>query len=43
MSTKGNTRKVGRSAITGQFATVKKAQQDQKHYVVETIRNGKKK
>ncbi len=40
---KSTTHKVGRNADNGRFAPVKKAQQDKKHYVVETIPNPKKK
>ena len=35
------TRKIGRSAITGRFTTVKKAQQASKTHVVETIKKSK--
>ncbi len=34
--------KVGRSAVTGQFTTIKKAQQQPKTHVVETIKTPKK-
>jgi hypothetical protein len=35
------TRKIGRSAITGRFTTVKKAQQASKTHVVTTIKKPK--
>jgi hypothetical protein len=37
------TRKIGRSAITGKFMKVKKAQKQKRTSVVETIKNSKKK
>ncbi|MDQ5987391.1 MAG: hypothetical protein CSYNP_03131 [Syntrophus sp. SKADARSKE-3] len=40
MAGKG-TRKIGRNADNGRFTTVKKAQQDPKHHVVETIKKKK--
>jgi len=36
------TRKIGRSAKTGRFTTVKKAQQHKSTHVVETIKKPKK-
>lgn len=41
MAGKGSTRKAGRNAGNGRFTTVKKAQQDPKHHVVETIKKKK--
>ena len=38
MVTKQTTFKVGRDARDGRFETVKKAQQDRAHHVVETIK-----
>lgn len=34
-------KKIGRNADDGKFTTVKKAQQDPKHHVVETIKKKK--
>jgi hypothetical protein len=36
-----DTRKTGRSAVTGRFTTVKTAQQQPKTHVVETIKTTK--
>ncbi len=36
-------KKIGRSAKTGQFTTVKKAQQHKTTHVVETVKTPKKK
>ena len=38
---KSSVRKIGRNADNGRFTTVKKAQQDRKHHVVETIKKKK--
>ena len=43
MAKKGNTRKTGRSAITGEFMTVKAAKRRSRTSVVETIKNPPKK
>lgn len=43
MAKKGNTRKIGRSAITGKFMTVKEARRKSRTSVVETIKKPKKK
>ena len=43
MAKKSGTRKIGRSAITGKFMTVKKAQKQKRTSVVETIKKPKKK
>ena len=43
MAKKVSTRKIGRSAKTGEFMTVKEAQRKKATSVVETIKNIKKK
>lgn len=43
MARKAGTRKVGRSAITGKFVTVKEAKRRKRTSVVETMKKPKKK
>ena len=38
----GQSRKIGRSAVTGRFTTVKQAESKPRTHVVETIKTSKK-